>query len=354
MPDHLPSAITRADTDPHIIRQIAHLIKDKGHAPELLCNGLGFSLDDLRTGNFKVSYRQICLFIQRAFQQLADHSLGLQIAKYQSVVSYGLPGLGMLTCPTLGAALSYLMRYQKQAGAFVYNQMKQDRQLVIFQIELRFYDPVLEPFFVEEDFGSGVALTRSLIGEHFRPMRLELSYPKPAYSALYQRFFQCPIVFDAPLNRLFMDAHWLEQPIRTYDEYMQPCLQAQIDSVLSMTQTEEEDLIESITTFLSSKLAQAPSLQETAQSLYLTERTLRRRLSALSTSYQKILDKVRYQQAHNLLTRTHLSLYDIAIAIGFSDAPGFRRAFKRWSGQLPQEIRDAAQAEGKDAQSSAL
>ena len=80
-------------------------------------------------------------------------------------------------------------------------------------------------------------------------------------------------------------------------------------------------------------------MEAIASSLGMTSRHLRRKLEAEGTSYQALLDGVRQSLARDYLNNSFLGVDDIAAALGFSDAPAFRHAFKRWTGTTPAEFR---------------
>ncbi|KQQ39973.1 hypothetical protein ASF61_03945 [Duganella sp. Leaf126] len=341
MPNKSPLPDTAADVPPHVIRQVLQLVAASGHSPERLCKGLGFTPDNLCDASFRVSYRQTSALVRRAMQCWGDPAIGIATGARQTVVCFGLPGLGMLTCPTLGEALQYLIRYQHAAGAFTVNELTPvDERHFAIGVTTRFHDPELEPFFIEEIFVSGTAVARSLVGSHFRPTRLELRYPRPAYASAYSEYFRCPIEFNAPLNRMVSDMSWFHCPLPTHDRFMQDSLQAQIDHMLC-AEAPRNDLVESIMNVLRAAVDDMPDLSSVGAELNLSERTLRRRLAELDTSYQKLADQVRYECALDLLRRSDMALVDIAMATGFTDARNFRRAFKRWSGMLPNQARHA-------------
>ncbi|USX28821.1 AraC family transcriptional regulator [Oxalobacteraceae bacterium OTU3CINTB1] len=339
---HLPDA--EADVPPHVIRQVLQLLASRGHSVERLCKGLGFTPENLRDAGFRVSYRQTSMLVRRAMQRWGDAAMGIATGARQTVVCFGLPGLGMLTCPTLGEALLYLIKYQRAAGTLVINELAViDERNFMIEAATRFHDPELEPFFIEEIFVSGVEVARAMVGSHVRPSRLELRYPRPAYASAYSEYFRCPVVFNAPLNRLICDMSWYHCPLPTHDSFMQESLQAQIDQLLSIGQP-RNDLVESIMNVLRASVDEMPGLAQTGAALNMSERTLRRRLAELDTSYQRLVDQVRYECALDLLRRSAMPLVDIAMATGFTDARNFRRAFKRWSGILPNQIRQGVPA----------
>lgn len=77
------------------------------------------------------------------------------------------------------------------------------------------------------------------------------------------------------------------------------------------------------------------SIENVAEYLHMSDRTLKRQLAAEGTSFSTLVDEVRYRHATSLLSRTDYSLEQIADELGYSDVANFSRAFKRWSGRSP-------------------
>lgn len=82
-----------------------------------------------------------------------------------------------------------------------------------------------------------------------------------------------------------------------------------------------------------------PSLDTVADRLGLHPRTLTRRLHRVGTSHQKVLDGLRYELAIDYLRRPEMPLREVARALGYSTVGAFGRAFRRWSGRSPHDIR---------------
>lgn len=76
-----------------------------------------------------------------------------------------------------------------------------------------------------------------------------------------------------------------------------------------------------------------------AAELGINIRNLQRRLKALGTTYQTLLDRARRDMALNLIEQTELSLADISFAVGYNEPSAFYKAFKRWTEQTPGDYR---------------
>ena len=81
-----------------------------------------------------------------------------------------------------------------------------------------------------------------------------------------------------------------------------------------------------------------PDMEEVANALHLTVRTLRRRLREEATSFAQLRDEVRMALAEALLAGPRLSMEQIADRLGYADATSFISAFKRCRGRTPRSF----------------
>ncbi len=85
--------------------------------------------------------------------------------------------------------------------------------------------------------------------------------------------------------------------------------------------------------------AAIPDLPRVAAALFLSVRTLSRRLNAEGTSFRALVDDVRRSRSEHLLGRTRMTTEQIAARLGYAESASFIRAFRRWNGCPPQEFR---------------
>lgn len=103
----------------------------------------------------------------------------------------------------------------------------------------------------------------------------------------------------------------------------------------------EDDSVAEQTLRLLRKLeGQYPQMPQLAQMLNLSPRTYRRRLDEEEQSFQRLLDQVRAEHATRYLQNTRLPLSSIAYMVGFSDTSNFRRAYTKWTGKSPRDVRN--------------
>jgi AraC-like DNA-binding protein len=80
-----------------------------------------------------------------------------------------------------------------------------------------------------------------------------------------------------------------------------------------------------------------PGIEDVAAELKMSARTVRRRLRDESTTYRDILDDLRHALALQQLGPLGLSVEEVAYRLGFADASGFHKAFRRWAGESPAD-----------------
>ena len=100
-----------------------------------------------------------------------------------------------------------------------------------------------------------------------------------------------------------------------------------------------ESLASEVRRVLQQALPVQLSLNQVAERLAVSPRTLHRKLEESDTSFQGIKDDVRRDLALHLLSRGSTPLKQIATRLGFSDQSTFQRAFMLWTGVPPGEYR---------------
>jgi AraC-like DNA-binding protein len=79
--------------------------------------------------------------------------------------------------------------------------------------------------------------------------------------------------------------------------------------------------------------------EKVARELGMSVRSLQRRLAEAGTSFRDLLDTSRQEMAQSYIREPEIELVEIAFLLGFSDQSAFSRAFKRWTGNSPNEVR---------------
>jgi AraC-like DNA-binding protein len=102
-----------------------------------------------------------------------------------------------------------------------------------------------------------------------------------------------------------------------------------------------DDLVAALRRFVRAALAKGmASGDEAAKSLNLHRRTLHRRLRARGTTFQRVLDGVRFEVACKLLADAVHPMSEVSARLGYAEPSAFGRAFRRWSGTSPLRWRD--------------
>lgn len=81
------------------------------------------------------------------------------------------------------------------------------------------------------------------------------------------------------------------------------------------------------------------SREKVAEHLNVSTRTLQRRLQEEETNFLEVVDGQRKQKAYELICKTHKSLKEVALDLGFSESSTFYRACHRWFDQTPNSMR---------------
>lgn len=103
-------------------------------------------------------------------------------------------------------------------------------------------------------------------------------------------------------------------------------------------------LLSALRSLLLTPSSPPPNLLQCAATLQVSPATLKRRLREQGLTFQAVLDDCLRQRAVAQLLQGVHSLEQISELLSFHDSSNFRRAFKRWTGTTPSQMRVALKA----------
>jgi len=183
-----------------------------------------------------------------------------------------------------------------------------------------------------------VTFASQLIGEFYAFKAVKLGYPAPDHAADYEKILKSPVVFGAPQTEIEIFRERLDQPMHmACEETFEIC--ARQCERLASSLSERASPADDIRRYLVMNPGEFPSLDEMAEKMSMSSRTLRRKLQESGYSYQKLLDEVRCELATEYLKETNLSQKEIAYLLGYKMVSSFNSAFRQWTGSPPSHFR---------------
>ncbi|MFL9674772.1 AraC family transcriptional regulator [Pseudomonas sp. NFACC42-2] len=308
----------------------------EGISHEVLLAGSGIAVADLHQPDTRITTRQEMQVCANAVALRQD--IGLELGQRMHVSAYGMLGYALLTSATFGDALRLALRYPALLGTLFELSLEDDGQQVWFSACDYREDPALAAFNIELCLASLKAICDDLLGRPLPLLGARFDYPAPAYRARYGERFACPLQFQAATNAFAFDRQWLDQPLPLADAITHRAM-AERCRKQNTEFTGRQAWLSRVRHLLATQLHAAPGLDRLAEQLNCSPRTLRRHLHDLGSSYQELLDELRFEQAKQWLADDAMPIHRIAEQLGFSETASFRHAFVRWSGVAPSQFR---------------
>ena len=176
--------------------------------------------------------------------------------------------------------------------------------------------------------------------ENWKPIRVDLSYPEPIDNKRILKEYGSKIQFDQPSNSLFFETKLLNKVINNTAPELLELMRSEIDFLFS-GYNENKDLFSKVRACIASSLASGNcNSMNVARQMNISQRTMVRHLTSLNTSLREIKADIIEELAKTALCKTHSSIYEIAIQMGFSETSSFDRMFKKKTGYTPIQFRE--------------
>jgi AraC-like DNA-binding protein len=320
------------------LRTVLEIVTERGLAEEKVLEGSGLTVAMLDDTERRVPARQAAQVVSNAYLLTRDPGLGLEFGLRTKPTAHGPLGYAAMACGTLREALELVVRYMHLRQQDVNLRLfVEEGQVVLEVTDAHDMGPARRVIYEAMMIGLW-HIAGFLLGEERPRCELWFDWPEPKYYAAYRR--RLPAVrYGMRSMQLRMDERYLNRKLVMAEPEAARRAVAECEREMALLGGGPQQLKERVRAELHAGPDGYLGLPAVAARLFMSERTLKRRLEALGTSFRALLDGVRYDDARRMLKNPDLDIQQIAVALGYTDPPSFTRAFRRWSGQTPSEAR---------------
>ncbi len=292
--------------------------------------------------NYKIENERVPMELLLDVYELAEKQLqagfGLRQGIQLDTNDYGTLGLSWKTCLKAIDVLKNVKRYMvlvTDDGSIELDERDGIVKLILNREVYRTGIKIAN----EASFVMLVGILNEVTGKRITPTEVSFKHSFST-SDYFSNHFECPVNFNATENALVFNTKVLDISTIKADKFIHQFLVERMEQEKSKIHKSEDVLTSEINKLLKESMSSGiPSIVQVGEYLGMSARTLKRRLSDRNLSFRELIQKNQQETATQLLTTTSQSIGEIAFLTGFSEQSAFNRAFKRWTGQAPNEYR---------------
>ena len=306
-----------------------------GMSLEEVLRKAGLPGDSFKHKTVTMSEADYFRFLEAIGTLMSDPGMPIRIATTNKIEAFSPPIFASYCSKNGEICLERLSRYMRLIGPMVMCVTKGLTETeVIFTTEDEVND--LPQFLVESEFAFLVGMLRRTTRAEINPVKIRMK--KPVEDSAFTEFFTIPAE-KADRNSITFRNEDLQLPFISYDDAMWNYFEPELAKRLA-----ELDVDDSISARVRSALTEilpggACGIEDVAEKLGLSKRTLQRKLSEENTTFQKQLNSTREMLAIHYIRNTEMSANDIAFLLGYQEINSFFRAFTIWTGMSISDYR---------------
>ncbi|MGB4342062.1 MAG: AraC family transcriptional regulator ligand-binding domain-containing protein [Moraxellaceae bacterium] len=320
------------------------LVRQLGYDDRRLLEGLELQRSQLLAPDARVSVADAAQVLHRGLAIAGHEGLGFRYASALKVTLHGSLGLLALSSMTIRDALEAGTHYLGLRAPFLdfvwqTGPDAHDQSRIKLEVRERFPLGRQHDFIMEAMLMGLVYMVQQLNEDALDDAEVWLTGPPPPHYATLAESLPVPVRYNAPFCMVQASAVLLDQRPRLADPSIAALAREQCEAEFQKLFAAPESLLLDVRQRLVEYEEGTLSLEQMADRLHMSSRTLKRRLQDEGANYREIVEAVLRERATRLLMETDLPVSEIAFRTGYNDVSNFTRAFKRWTGKTPRDFR---------------
>ena len=278
-------------------------------------------------------FGQVCKI---ALENVNDPVLGLKYGKHLNFTNHGVLGAAMMSCRNVSDVFDLLIRFESIRFPFKIKMQHNINNVVIFIHYSSHFTPFIV-FHTQCLLAGTVKFLNEAVGCLHKDISINFPHPEPESINDYRIALPVNLHFDKSEFAINIPNAYLEYLLPKHDDVAKNLFINMCENIKSIV--EHEQTLSGTVTGLLDAYDTYPSLQQVADALNVSGRTLRSHLKKEASSYRKIVTAHRLERSKELLIGTNDSIEKIAETLGYSDTANFNRAFKKQTRLAPSIYR---------------
>jgi AraC-like DNA-binding protein len=311
---------------------------------QALLRGCGFTVRETAEPEREIPIEKYLLLVAAAVDASGLDDLGFRVGEHTGTLEHGALGYALLSSKTLGESLERYTRYQQVVGPLQTISLETSELHAVMTAQphsgKRELSLTMQRYFLQEWLASWNPWCPLIGRKGSFFTRVSIGLPDHELAELYRRHLGCPVDFREGPSLAYFPADHLQLPLRFSDARTGAFCHEQCELLLQAIAA-QHGLTAEIHRQLAHIPGHLPDMDEVAQNLGMTSRTLRRHLQTEETTFQDIVIAHRIGMAKRYLVETSITTNEIAELVGYADPANFYRMFRREEGVTPARLREA-------------
>lgn len=282
---------------------------------------------------------EVALLFELAADQVGDPVFGLSLAEAFPLGANGLLDYLMLHAATVRESLQSLTRFS--ALLFQPTSLTFHEEPGAARLSWCFATASSTRRIQFASFANAILVLRlkRIAGRNWHPLAVEVEHPELPSPRKLHRILGPRITFNGRENTIIIDPAILKRKCEGADQRLYQILRETAEAKLQELAARPDVVTKTARVIIEALSNEAPLLENIAERMGMSPRTLQNRLAQHGTTFERVLGETRRNLAERYLRDTDLPLTEIAFLLGFSEQSSFTRAARSWFGMPPRQLR---------------
>jgi AraC-like DNA-binding protein len=338
----LDSTSPEAAVSSLVARNLLHTVEQMGVSTVALFAAAQLDPALFDTPDARLPRRQVLRLCEAAVEITADPALGLRWAERLDTSAFPPVSDLVRHAATLREAFETLEQFRRLLSDNLGFEVEEHAGKVSIRCATLPDASLVAQRFIAEMIVLGFVRLVRFFNPRGALDSVSFAYPAPAHELEYARVFDGAARFEQPFTGVVFDSALMSSTSPYDHDDVRDALRSVAERrVLRMAESTPyawrvKDLL------ATERAPQLVEMSAVARTIGVSDRSLRRRLAAEGTTFDAIANEACAIVVRRLLLERGCTIQEAAFEMSFSSTTAFHRAFKRWTGMTPSELRKAA------------